>query len=117
MTLPDNRFKSPIKGLEKRAIWLAKQTKLQMIEADIYSSVDDASLSLLGMHMARLEGLEQFELEPLEQLNQEKHLTATILRLRKDLGLSKDLQLRVQSARRGRGRPTTSDDAWSELDV
>jgi hypothetical protein len=110
------RFNQPIKGLDARAIVLGKSIKREMDAAGIYSRLDDTTIGLLSLFMARLEAVQDMGLTFDQQISHELKITATIIRLRSQLGLSKEAQEKREATARGPGRPSNSD-TWSGIDI
>jgi hypothetical protein len=113
---PATRFNQPIRGLEDRAINLGKAIKREMDTAGIYCRLDDTTIGLLSLFMARLEAVQDMGLDFDKQISHELKITATIIRLRSQLGLSKEAQEKREATARGPGRPSNSD-TWSGIDI
>ena len=110
------QFYPPIKGVEARAIELTKQVKRELDAQGIYSRLDDHAIGLLGLHLARVEEVQDAELTLTQRLSHEQKLTAVIVRLRVHLGMAKSAQSERESKARGRGRPSNSD-TWGDIDL
>jgi hypothetical protein len=110
------RFNQPLKGMTDRAIALGKSIKREMDAAGIYSRLDDTNIGLLSLFMARLEAVQDMGLTFDQQISHELKITATIIRLRTQLGYSKENQEKREASARGPGRPSNSD-TWSGIDI